>query len=213
MQKQVGGFNLSRAEGQIRHAPKWTDFRGKPSQTPATGSPSAEQVQQGAAPPDIHLLQFRDPNYFLAGQLHEHYDEWDKILPKSPEGDMVRGWISRGVNVEDFFTSYSGVFKGARYCSDKPGAFHQRNAAICNQYESFVSATLEEWVVCGAVRVLGAVGKVDPPLVVMPLTVEPSKPRLCHDERYLNLWVRDLPFNPFYADPLKYPQAHVKIHI
>lgn len=28
----------------------------------------------------------------------------------------------------------------------------------------------------------------------MPLTVEPSKPRLCHDERYLNLWIRDLPF-------------------
>jgi len=24
--------------------------------------------------------------------------------------------------------------------------------------------------------------------------VEPSKPRLCHDERFLNLWVRDLPF-------------------
>lgn len=28
----------------------------------------------------------------------------------------------------------------------------------------------------------------------MPFTVEPSKPRLCHDERYLNLWIRDLPF-------------------
>jgi len=24
--------------------------------------------------------------------------------------------------------------------------------------------------------------------------VEPSKPRLCHDEKYLNLWIRDLPF-------------------
>ena len=23
---------------------------------------------------------------------------------------------------------------------------------------------------------------------------EPSKPRLCHDDRFLNLWVRDLPF-------------------
>lgn len=28
----------------------------------------------------------------------------------------------------------------------------------------------------------------------MPFTVEPSKPWLCHDERYLNLWIRDLPF-------------------
>ena len=31
------------------------------------------------------------------------------------------------------------------------------------------------------------------PHLVLPLTVEPSKLRLCHDERYLNLWIRDLP--------------------
>ena len=30
--------------------------------------------------------------------------------------------------------------------------------------------------------------------MVFPLTVESSKPRLCHDEQYLNLWIRDLPF-------------------
>ena len=29
----------------------------------------------------------------------------------------------------------------------------------------------------------------------MPLTVEPTKPRLCHDDRYVNLWTRDNPFN------------------
>ena len=33
-----------------------------------------------------------------------------------------------------------------------------------------------------------------PPHLVLPLTVEPSKPRLCHDKRYLNLWIRDLPY-------------------
>lgn len=30
----------------------------------------------------------------------------------------------------------------------------------------------------------------DPPHLVMPLTIEPSKPRLCHDEIFLNLWIR-----------------------
>ena len=40
----------------------------------------------------------------------------------------------------------------------------------------------------------GRVGEVTPPHLVLPLTVEPSKPCLCHDERYLNLWIRDLPF-------------------
>lgn len=28
----------------------------------------------------------------------------------------------------------------------------------------------------------------------MPLTVEPSKPRLCHNQRFLNLLIKDLPF-------------------
>ena len=28
----------------------------------------------------------------------------------------------------------------------------------------------------------------------MSINVEPSEPRMCHDERFLNLWIRDLPF-------------------
>ena len=28
----------------------------------------------------------------------------------------------------------------------------------------------------------------------MPITIEPSKLRLYHDERYLNLWIKDVPF-------------------
>ena len=42
--------------------------------------------------------------------------------------------------------------------------------------------------------VWGRVGCCDPPNLVMPLTVEVTKPRLCHDERFLNLWVIDKPF-------------------
>ena len=38
-----------------------------------------------------------------------------------------------------------------------------------------------------------------PPHIVLPLTVEPSKPHLCHDTRYLNLWMKD---NPFSLDTL-----------
>lgn len=28
----------------------------------------------------------------------------------------------------------------------------------------------------------------------MPITVEPTKPRMCHDEQFLNLWIRIAPF-------------------
>ena len=34
-----------------------------------------------------------------------------------------------------------------------------------------------------------------PPHLVLPLTVEPTKPRLCIDARFLNLWMKDMPFS------------------
>lgn len=43
-------------------------------------------------------------------------------------------------------------------------------------------------------RLWGKVGESCLPHIIMPLTIEPNKPRLCHDERYLNLWTKDLPF-------------------
>ena len=47
----------------------------------------------------------------------------------------------------------------------------------------------------GAISLLGKVGVVDPPLIVLPLTAEPTKPRLCHDARYLNKGMCDMPFS------------------
>lgn len=38
------------------------------------------------------------------------------------------------------------------------------------------------------------IGSVSPPHLVLPLTVEPNKPRLCHNARFLNLWIVDHPF-------------------
>ena len=37
-------------------------------------------------------------------------------------------------------------------------------------------------------------GKNDPPHLVLPLTVESTKPRFCIDAKFLNLWTRDVPF-------------------
>lgn len=35
---------------------------------------------------------------------------------------------------------------------------------------------------------------VEPPHIVAPLTVEPTKPRLCINLMYLNNWIKDIPF-------------------
>ena len=54
----------------------------------------------------------------------------------------------------------------------------------------------------GSLSVWGRIGEVEPPHLVMPLTVEPSKPRLCQDERFLNLWIIDLPLKSDYISNL-----------
>ncbi|KAK3701457.1 hypothetical protein QZH41_004064 [Actinostola sp. cb2023] len=60
---------------------------------------------------------------------------------------------------------------------------------------SAVRESVTSRLLTGAVRVWGEVGIVEPPWLVLPLTVEPSKPRLCIDARYLNLWMVDTPFS------------------
>ena len=42
----------------------------------------------------------------------------------------------------------------------------------------------------------------------MSLTFEPTKPRLCHDERFLNLWIRDLTLTLDYICNLPRYVAH-----
>ena len=67
-------------------------------------------------------------------------------------------------------------------------------AAICRQYSSFIMHELYEGLRSRSIKLIGKVGECKCPKVIMPLTVEPSKPRLCHDERFVNLWIKDCPF-------------------
>ena len=69
-----------------------------------------------------------------------------------------------------------------------------RNNIPCKSFANFVRKTLLYRLTAGAISLLGKVGDVQAPHTVLPLTVGPSKPRLCHDARYLNLWMRDKPF-------------------
>ena len=55
--------------------------------------------------------------------------------------------------------------------------------------------TLLDRLRMGAISLRGKVGESEPPYLVLPLTVEPTKPRLCHDARLLNLWMVDMPFS------------------
>ena len=163
----------------------------------ATQHPTAESTLNGAKF-DIESLPLRDPGHFISGQLHQNLDKWKEILEANVMNDdlkqNIEGWLNQGVDVRDFFSHFKGNFKGRSYdCNEPPTAFFQNNIS-CKDHESFVCHTLSEKIRSGSIKVIGKVGECQRPKVVMPLTVEPSKPRLCLDARFLNLWIRDSPF-------------------
>lgn len=69
-------------------------------------------------------------------------------------------------------------------------------------FTDFISRTILERVQNGSLTVWGKVNEVDPPYLVVPITIEPNKPRMCHDERFLNLWIKDCPFSLDYISDL-----------
>ena len=94
------------------------------------------------------------------------------------------------VSIFEYFQPFSGSFKGKQYSSDYPSSEHNTS---CKPFADFVRSTLLDRLTSGAISLKGKVGEVEPPYHVFPLTVEPTKPRLCHDTRLLNLWMRDMP--------------------
>jgi hypothetical protein len=151
----------------------------------------AEAVARKAGIFDLSYLPLRNPDKFVAGGIHDNFSEWERITTKL----NVLDWIRHGVDIGKFFRPFKGNFKGEAYNSDIPPPAVFPNNPSCKEFGSFIAETLLDRVRNGSLMVWGKVGVCDPPYLVMPLTVEPTKPRLCHDERYLNLWVEDSAFS------------------
>ena len=143
----------------------------------------------------LRNLRFRNPDDFQAGLLHAQPAIWEKLLSNvSHEHVDLMDVIKEGVDVKQFLTHFKGDFKGKSFDSDRPPPIVLENSRSCAQFSDFISTTILQWVSAGVLSVWGEIGQVSPPYLVLPLTFEPSKPRLCHDERYLNFWIKDLPF-------------------
>jgi len=146
--------------------------------------------------PDASLLAFRDSGCFRAGELHCHPDQWDKLFQYSDNNfSEVQDWIHNLVCVEKFFTHYKGSNKGLNYDCERPPARFFANNFSCKPLAQFISDTLMERLASGAISLRGKVGECPPPHLDKPLTVEPSKPRLCNDNSLLNPWIQDRPFS------------------
>ena len=113
----------------------------------------------------LRQLRFRNPRYFNAGEIH-------------------MAIIRDGVHVKHFFKPFNGNFRGSPYNGPRPPPIHLGNAPICEQFQTFISDTIVDWVSTSVLAVWGRVGEVRSPIFkILPLTMQPSKPRLFHDER------------------------------
>ena len=146
-----------------------------------------QDICAGTFLPDIEKFPFRDPDVFITGQLHQFPEIWEQVAASSSydRADEVLDWLKHKVSLAKFFKPFKGNFKGVAYASDIPPAVEFENNKSCDGFHDFIDKTILERVcrVC----------TVKPPHLVLPLTVEPTKPRVCHDNRFLNLWMMDRP--------------------
>ena len=146
---------------------------------------------------DVSMLAFPDPAHFLAGQLHQHLQAWIDLAGSIsyPLSQTVLDWLENKVQVQRFFRHFKGNFKCEHFDSPSPPKRVFYNHISCAPFAEFISDTILQRLATGTISIWGKVGEVNPSHLVMPLTVEPSKPRLCNDNRFLNLWMIDQPFN------------------
>ena len=135
------------------------------------------------------MLTFRDPDSLVAGNLHNHFPAWERITNITPFDltHKILLWIKNCVDVQDFFQPFKGQYRGENFDSTLPPHRIFSNAPSCKPFAQFTSDIFIDRLRTGAISLWGRVGEVPPPHLVMPLTVEPSKPRLCNDNRFLNL--------------------------
>ena len=194
MSPKLFDLHLKRAQESVRSTPIWCNWKGEPASW-AGPLPSARMVASGKFHASPDLLRFRDPSFFIPGSIHHSLPMWSEILQDSPDRSAFLRYLEFGVDVKEFFTEFKGSFQGRVYSSPLPPRALFPNNRSCQAFSEFISNTILERVANGSLSVWGKVGEVSPPHLVMPITVEPSKPRMCHDERFLNLWIKDLPFS------------------
>ena len=134
-----------------------------------------------------------DENNFVAGNFHNFADRWRSVI--EDENSPVFDWIVNKVDIHDFMIPFKGTFLGVKYNHSYPPSRHFKNAPICEQFVDYINSELTLRLKTGAISYLGRVGEVEPPYIISPITIEPTKPRLCLNLMYLNCFMKDTPFS------------------
>ena len=128
----------------------WCTHDGRPSSSACQKPLSFISEASKASADDV---VFRDSEFFVAGELHHHYDVWDNILQDFHKRDEVLNYISQGVSVYDFFKPFKGQFKGKYYDSPLPPKMIFENNKICLKFQYFISNCILERVSNGSLSI------------------------------------------------------------
>ena len=175
----------------------WVNVHGEDFNSLQHGIPSEDifnAIESGEFP-SIEQLKFQNPKQFLAGRLNKNAQNWNFIFEQNSTCTEIRDWIEKGVDLYQYIRPYRGSFDGMDYDHDFPPPRIFNNSGKCIPFINFINETILERLRNGSIECVGKVGEVKPPHIVAPLTIEPSKPRLCINLMYLNNWIRDIPFS------------------
>ena len=131
-----------------------------------------QNISAGKVVRDISSLHFRNPDVFIAGQLHLYSKIWERIaaLSSYDRADEVLDWTRNKVSLYTFSVKpLKGNFNGLSYNYDTPPRTEFDNNKSCNKFVHFIDKTLPERVCSGAISVLGRVGEADPSHLIMHL--------------------------------------------
>ena len=128
-------------------------------------------------------LYVYNEDHFVAGNLHRNLTQWNDLIENS-ENDVLK-WIKDGVDINNFIQPFKGEFWGIQYNHEYPPPRQFQNAKNCADFVCFINSELQERLRSGAISYVGKVGEVVPPYIVSPITIEPTKPRLCINLMYL----------------------------
>ena len=57
------------------------------------------------------MLFFRQPEYYVSGEIHHHYKVWDHILTGYRKREEILRYVSEGLSVYDFFSALQKRFQ------------------------------------------------------------------------------------------------------
>ena len=119
---------------------RWCNYKGRPSVLGIQKSlDDILEIQSRRVKASSNDVLFRDTDYFIAVELHNHYDIWDHILQGFNKRDEFLKHIKHGVSVYDYFQPFKWDFMGKFYDSPSPPRIFLENNKICSEYEEFIS--------------------------------------------------------------------------